>query len=165
MSLLSTKKLTKSFGGVHAVDHVDVSFEAGKITALIGPNGSGKTTLINAITGMVPLDGGEVVVSDSVHIARIRRSEVATYGITRTFQNVRLFQQMSVLDNLLVVLTGRNVASALFEKHSALHLGTAEDILKKVGLWEKRDAHAENLSYGQRKLLEIDRKSTRLNSS
>jgi len=157
MPLLATRNLTKTFGGVHAVDHVDVSFEAGKITALIGPNGSGKTTLINTITGILPMDGGSVVVSDSVQLSRIIPSEIAAYGMTRTFQNVRLIQQMSVLDNILVVLTERAVWGALFEKHTALHLDAAKDILRKVGLWEKRYELAENLSYGQRKLLEIAR--------
>lgn len=157
MTPLATRKLSKSFGGVHAVDHVDASFEVGKITALIGPNGSGKTTLINAITGILQMDGGEIVVSDSVRLRRIVPSEVATYGITRTFQNVRLIQQMSVLDNVLLVLTERNVFNSLFEKHGKLHLDAAEDILKKVGLWEKRNEPSERLSYGQRKLLEIAR--------
>lgn len=157
MTLLTTRHLKKSFGGVHAVDHVDLSFKAGKITALIGPNGSGKTTLINTITGMLPIDSGEIVICDSVRLQRIVPSEVATYGITRTFQNVRLIQQMSVLDNILIVLTKRNIFGALFEQHGKLHLDAAEDILKKVGLWEKRDQHAAHLSYGQRKLLEIAR--------
>lgn len=157
MSALQTKQLIKSFGGVHAVDHVDVVFDAGKITALIGPNGSGKTTLVNTITGVLTMDGGSITVSDSVKFEHIVTSEVATYGMTRTFQNVRLIQQMTVLDNILVVLTERNVWGALFEKHTKLHLDSAEDILKKIGLWEKRDELAENLSYGQRKLLEIAR--------
>ena len=155
--LLATKNLTKTFGGIHAVDHVDVEFEGGKITALIGPNGAGKTTLINTLTGIVPMDGGTVVVSDSVRLECIVPSEVAAYGMTRTFQSVRLIPQMSVLDNVLVVLTERSVWGALFEKHTALHIDTARDVLMKVGLWEKRDALAENLSYGQRKLLEIAR--------
>lgn len=156
-TLLATHHLTKTFGGVHAVDHVDVQFEGGKITALIGPNGSGKTTLINTITGMLPMDGGTIVVSDSVVLNHIAPSDVAAYGMTRTFQQVRLISQMTVLDNILVVLAERNVWGALFEKHTPLHLDAAEDILRKVGLWEKRDALAENLSYGQRKLLEIAR--------
>lgn len=157
MPLLETRHLTKTFGGVHAVDRVDVAFEAGKVTGLIGPNGSGKTTLINTLTGLLPIDGGAVVFSGDVTLRAIRPSEVATYGLTRTFQSVRLFGQMTVLDNILVVLTERNVAGALFEKHSKLHLDAAEDILKKVDLWEKRHEKAENLSYGQRKLLEIAR--------
>ncbi len=157
MSLLQTKNLVKSFGGVHAVDHASLSFEAGKITGLIGPNGSGKSTLINVLTGLLPMDGGTVVVSDSVTVDAIRPSEVSSYGITRTFQNVRLIGQLSVLDNILVVLTERNVWGALFENHGKIHLDSAEDVLKKVGLWEKRNELAENLSYGQRKLLEIAR--------
>jgi branched-chain amino acid transport system ATP-binding protein len=154
---LATKQLVKKFGGVHAVDHVDAVFLGGTITALIGPNGSGKTTLINALTGMVPIDSGTVLVSGSVHLKHIEPSQVSTYGLTRTFQNARLIPQMSVLDNVLVVLTERNVWGALFERHNALHLDAARDILKKVGLWEKHNELAENLSYGQRKLLEIAR--------
>ena len=157
MTHFTTKNLVKRFGGVYAVDHVNLSFEKRKITALIGPNGSGKTTLINTITGMLPMDAGEIVISDSVRLLKIRPSEVATYGITRTFQNARLIQQMSVLDNILLVLTERNVWSALFERHGKYHLDVAEDVLKKVGMWEKRNEHAENLSYGQRKLLEVAR--------
>ncbi len=157
MNLLKTKNLTKSFGGVHAVDHLNVLFEGGKIIGLIGPNGSGKSTLIDTLTGLLPMDGGVVVVSDSVTLNSIRPFDVAMYGITRTFQNVRLIGQISVLDNILVVLTERNVWGALFERHDKLHLDAAEDILRKVGLWEKRHELAENLSYGQRKLLEIAR--------
>lgn len=157
MNLLQTKNLTKSFGGIHAVDHLDILFEGGKIIGLIGPNGSGKSTLIDTLTGLLPMDGGTVVISDSVTLNFIRPPDVAAYGITRTFQNLRLIEQISVLDNILVILTERNVWDALFERHGKLHLDAAEDLLKKVGLWEKRHDLAENLSYGQRKLLEIAR--------
>src|SRR3989338_1930242 len=153
---LRTHQLTKSFGGVHAVDGVDARFEAGKITALVGPNGSGKTTLINTITGLLSIDGGEIIVG-GVELKFVQPSQVAALGITRTFQSVRLFGQISVLDNILLVLTKRDIGSALFERHSNQHLKAAEDVLKKVGLWEKRDEPAEILSYGQRKLLEIAR--------
>jgi len=84
-------------------------------------------------------------------------SDVASYGITRTFQEVRLFNQMPVLDNILVALTERNVFGALFERHTAFHMKRTEELLTKVGLWEKRRELAGNLSYGQRKLLEIAR--------
>lgn len=157
MSLLQTKNLTKSFGGVHAVDHVDLAFEAGSITGIIGPNGSGKSTLVNTLTGISPIDSGVVVIHKGLELSSLDSSEVAAYGITRTFQNVRLIGQISVLDNILIVLTERTVWSALFERHGKFHLDTAEDLLKKVGLWEKRNELAENLSYGQRKLLEIVR--------
>jgi ABC-type branched-subunit amino acid transport system ATPase component len=85
--------------------------------------------------------------------------------MTRTFQDVRLFEQMPVLDNILVVLTERSIWKALFEKHTALHLEKAEQVLKKVGLWEKRNELAKNLSYGQRKLLEIARVLAMVKSS
>jgi ABC-type branched-subunit amino acid transport system ATPase component len=157
MHILETKHLLKRFEGVHAVDRLSLAFERGKITAVIGPNGSGKTTLVNLLSGMLPWDSGAVAIDGRVTLARLAPHEAPAYGITRTFQEVRLWNQMTVLDNLLVVLTERNVFSALFERHSAYHLERAEEILKRVGLSEKRHALAANLSYGQRKLLEIGR--------
>jgi ABC-type branched-subunit amino acid transport system ATPase component len=103
------------------------------------------------------MDGGEVIVSRTTTLTKITPHEIPLYGMTRTFQDVRLFEQMPVLDNILVVLTERSIWKALFEKHTALHLEKAEQVLKKVGLWEKRNELAKNLSYGQRKLLEIAR--------
>jgi branched-chain amino acid transport system ATP-binding protein len=157
MSQLATRDIVKQFGGVRAVDAVNASFDAGKITALIGPNGSGKTTLINTLSGMLSFDSGTVIVSDSVQLSKLRAADVASYGITRTFQQVRLFPQMTVLDNILVVLTERSVWAALFERHTMLHLDAAQDVLKRVGLFEKRHAKVEELSFGQRKLLEVAR--------
>jgi branched-chain amino acid transport system ATP-binding protein len=157
MPLLSTKKLIKHFDGVYAVNKLDISFEAGKITSIVGPNGSGKSTLINTLTGIHKIDGGEMIISSSTKLSKISTHEVPFYGITRTFQDVKLFEQMPVVDNILVVLTERSIWKALFEKHNALHLAKAEEVLKKVGLWEKRNELAKNLSYGQRKLLEVAR--------
>ncbi len=157
MTILETKNLTKHFDGVYAVNDLSIDIEKGKITSIIGPNGSGKTTLINVLSGMIPTDNGFIVLSESVKLYKIKPYEISTYGITRTFQEVRLFNQMTVLDNLLVVLTERNVFRALFEKHKSYHLDQAGDILKQLGLWEKRFELAVNLSYGQRKLLEIGR--------
>jgi branched-chain amino acid transport system ATP-binding protein len=156
MPILETHNLVKRFEGVYAIDGLSIAVEKGTITSIIGPNGSGKTTLINVLSGVIPMDGGAVVIN-GIRCEKIRASDVATYGITRTFQNIRLFEQMTVLDNLLVVLTERNVLGALFERHSELHLKKTQEILEKVGLWEKRNALASGLSYGQRKLLEIGR--------
>ncbi len=156
MCTLETRKITKHFDGVYAVDGLSITFEKGKITGLVGPNGSGKSTLINLLTGVYQFDKGSVVVS-SEEIKKLKPHEVADFGITRTFQDVRLFEQMPVLDNILVVLTKRNVASSLFENHKKFHLDRAEEVLKKVNLLEKRIELAKNLSYGQRKLLEIGR--------
>src|SRR3989344_3754485 len=168
MSTLSTNKITKHFDGVYAVDGLSLSFEPGKVTSLIGPNGSGKSTLINTITGIHQIDGGMVLVGRDTVLSKIRRYDVPTYEITRTFQDVRLFEQMTVLDNILVVLTERNTTEALFEKHKTFHLEKAEEVLNRVGLWNppshkasggqvKQNELAANLSYGQRKLLEIAR--------
>ncbi|MBI2623636.1 MAG: ABC transporter ATP-binding protein [Candidatus Liptonbacteria bacterium] len=156
MLALEIKNLAKHFGGVCAVDNLSLKIERGSITALVGPNGSGKTTLINVVSGLLPIDGGAVVVSGAA-LTRIVPHEVPEYGITRTFQNVRLFEQMPVLDNILFVLTERGVFGALIERHGEFHLKKAEEVLRLVGLWEKRDELAVNLSYGQRKLLEIGR--------
>lgn len=157
MPTLSTKNLTKHFDGVCAVNKLSISFEAGKITGIIGPNGSGKSTLINALTGLIPMDSGEIIIAGAERLRRVRSHEVPSYGMTRTFQDVRLFEQMPVIENILVVLTERSIWKSLFEKHGAFHLEKSEEVLKKVGLWEKRDELAKNLSYGQRKLLEIAR--------
>jgi ABC-type branched-subunit amino acid transport system ATPase component len=157
MPTLKIKNLYKHFDGIKAVDRLTLSFEAGKITGLIGPNGSGKSTLINLLTGVVPFDSGTVIVAETTKLSKVRPYEVASLGITRTFQDVKLFEQMPVMDNILVVLTKRSVAGSLFERHKKYHIEKAKEVLEKVGLWEKKDELAANLSYGQRKLLEIAR--------
>lgn len=156
MPYLSTKNIKKEFGGVHAIDGLSISFEIGALTGIVGPNGSGKTTLINVLSGVYELSGGLVVIG-GVEKDSFKKHNVLEYGITRTFQNVRLFEQMPVIDNVLVVLTERNVFGSLFESHGEFHLNEAERVLKRVGLWEKRNDLAVNLSYGQRKLLEVAR--------
>ena len=157
MPILSTKSIVKHFDGVYAVDHLSIAFETGKVTSVIGPNGSGKSTLINTLTGMHTLDGGVVYVGKHTELEKIKAYEIAGFGMTRTFQDVRLFEQMAVLDNILVVLTDRGVSSSFFEKHKAFHLDKAEEVLNRVGLWSKKGELASGLSYGQRKLLEIAR--------
>lgn len=157
MPILQLKNFAKHFGGVKAVSGVDCSIEAGKITGLIGPNGSGKSTLINLVTGIIPKDKGVLVISDAVHVEKIRPCDMREYKITRTFQNVRVFEQMSVLDNIMLALTHRSMWRTLFERNTKIYLDRAEDILKLIGIHEKRHEQALSLSYGQRKLLEIGR--------
>jgi ABC-type branched-subunit amino acid transport system ATPase component len=154
---LRTQNIHKNFGGVKAVDGVSIAFEPGKITGLIGPNGSGKSTLINLLTGMTAFDNGLIYIGEHTRLDHIHPYDLPDFGITRTFQDIRLFEQMPVLDNILIVITSRNVLGALFEKHKKYHLDIAEKVLRQVGLWEKRDCLAHDLSYGQRKLLEIAR--------
>ena len=162
---LSTQHLTKHFDGVAAVDRLSVEFKPGRVTGVIGPNGSGKSTLVNLLTGVLPFDSGVIILGEKIRLRKIKSFEAAEYGLTRTFQDVRLFEQMPVLDNVLVVLTERNLWAALFEKHSQFHLAEAEKVLRQVGLWDgstsspraKQNQLAANLSYGQRKLLEVAR--------
>src|SRR3989338_8577253 len=135
MEILETKNLTKRFDGVHAVDHLSIGIKRGEITGIIGPNGSGKTTLINLLSGLLPIDSGEVVIEEVQKLTRILPHHISFYGITRTFQNVRLFEQMTVLDNIVVVVTERNVVSSLLQTHTEYHRKIAEEVLQKVGLW------------------------------
>lgn len=157
MTIIETKKLKKKFDGVKAVNDLSFQIEKGKITGIIGPNGSGKTTLINLLTGIIPIDSGTVIIEGTEKLVKIKPSQVSFYGITRTFQDVRIFEQMTVLDNILVVLTERHVLKALFERHKDYYLKHAEEVLRKVDLWDKKTQLAATLSYGQRKLLEIGR--------
>jgi len=157
MSALEIKNLSKRFAGVSALDHLSLSVKGGRLTAIIGPNGSGKTTLINVLTGLLPYESGSIIIGQGESQNKLQAVQIAQQGLTRTFQEVRLFNQMTVLDNILVVLTKRPVQSALFETLKRETQLKAETILKKVELWEKRSELAFNLSYGQRKLLEIAR--------
>ncbi len=157
MSKLIIKNFHKHFDGIKAVNGLDLEIAEGKITGLVGPNGSGKSTLINLITGVVQKDKGIMIISEHFKTEKIKPQDMYEYKITRTFQNVRVFEQMSVFDNLLVVLTHRNAINALFEKKKTLYEDRAIHILKKIGLLEKKNELAMSLSYGQRKLLEIGR--------
>ncbi len=154
--VLETRDVSKSFGAVKAIDQLSINILREWITCIVGPNGSGKSTLINLLSGLLPLDGGIVVV-DNVGLRVVKAHDSPDHGITRTFQEVRLFDQISVWDNIMVVLTERRVFPALLERTKPSHKEEAERILKSVGMWEKRDAMAQDLSYGQRKLLEIGR--------
>jgi ABC-type branched-subunit amino acid transport system ATPase component len=155
-SVLKIKNLGKHFAGVKAVDALSLEFLPGKIYGLVGPNGSGKTTLANLLTGIFPWDSGYVDLGE-VKLARLPAHQTLAYGITRTFQEVRLFEQMTVLENILVVLSERGVFASLFEAHNTLHQKKAESLLSQFGLLEKQHKQARELSYGQRKLLEIAR--------
>jgi len=144
--VLEIERLQKRFGGVIAVDDVSLRLEAGRIYGLIGPNGSGKTTLFNCITGVERRDGGRVRVSGE-RVDGLRPWEIAQKGVGRTFQVIRVFPELSALENLLVVTRG--------------HLGGARtralELLRFVKLEGLRDEYAGNLSYGQQKLLEFVR--------
>ena len=153
---VETIDISKHFGAVRAVDELSVSIPHEGITSIVGPNGSGKSTLVNLLSGVLPLDGG-LVILDGVRLRVVKAHETPGHGVTRTFQEVRLFDQISVRDNIMVVLTSRRLLPALLERTKPSHRQRTEEILREVGMWEKRDSLAHELSYGQRKLLEIGR--------
>ena len=153
---VETIEISKHFGAVRAVDELSISIPHEGITSIVGPNGSGKSTLVNLLSGVLPLDGG-LVILDGVGLRVVKAHEAPDHGLTRTFQEVRLFDQISVSDNIMVVLTKRRLLPALLERTKPSHRARTEQILREVGMWEKRDSLAQDLSYGQRKLLEIGR--------
>lgn len=156
MTVLATEHLSKNFLGVQAIKELSVEFEEGQCTGLIGPNGSGKSTLLQVACGLVPMSGGAVILSGR-RLKKIKPYRTLKYGMARTFQDGRLIGQMSTLDNLLIAMAERRPWKGLFEFRNEAHLARAEDMLKRVNLWDKKDALAGGLSYGQRKLLEISR--------
>ena len=153
---IETVGVSKVFGAVRAVDRLSLSIPRQGMTSIVGPNGSGKSTLVNLLSGVLPLDGG-IVILDGASLRVVRAHENPGHSLTRTFQEVRLFEQISVWDNIMVVLTARGIFPALLERSRPSHRRKAQSILETVGLWDKRRDLAMNLSYGQRKLLEIGR--------
>jgi ABC-type branched-subunit amino acid transport system ATPase component len=136
----------KSFGGVRAVSGVSLSLPRGRIYGLIGPNGSGKTTLFNCITGVERCDRGRILL-DGAPIQHLKPYEIARRGVGRTFQMIRVFPELTALENLLVVTTGPRAAAE----------ARARELLAFVKLEGLAGEYAGNLSYGQQKLVEFVR--------
>jgi len=162
--VLEIKKVTKNFGGISALTDVSFKINEGEIFGLIGPNGAGKTTMFNIITNMFPPTSGEISFQED-KISGSKPHKITDKGICRTFQNIRLFSQMTVLENVLVgghCRSKSGVFSSVFrtksqrkEEHT-LH-ETATDLLALVGLSGYENVIAENLAYGQQRRLEIAR--------
>jgi neutral amino acid transport system ATP-binding protein len=144
--ILEVREVTKRFGGVIAVDRCSLELAAGKIYGLIGPNGSGKTTLFNCITGLEPHDDGEIRYKGG-SIDGLKPHQVARRGIGRTFQIIRVFPELTALENLLV---------ATWQPLDVVHRRALE-MLQLVTLERLENEYAGNLSYGQQKLLEFGR--------
>ncbi|WP_250124133.1 ABC transporter ATP-binding protein [Chroococcidiopsis sp. CCMEE 29] len=163
-SILEVKQLTRRFGGLVAVNSVSFTVRKNEIFGLIGPNGAGKTTLFNLITGLIQPSSGQLLYQGQ-DIVKLRPHQIATKGIARTFQNIRLFGELSALENVIVarhihtnsgVLTGvlslpPSPIEELKTKQKALEL------LELVGLSDRAAEKAQNLAYGDQRRLEIAR--------
>jgi ABC-type branched-chain amino acid transport systems, ATPase component len=164
MALLEVKKLGISFGGLRAVDDFDISIEEGQLYGLIGPNGAGKTTVFNLLTGVYQPSNGSITV-DGRNIVGKKPAQICQSGVARTFQNIRLFNKLTVLDNLKVALHNNikcSLVSSLlrlpaYKKCEQEMDKRAMEILKIFNLEDKADFLASNLPYGQQRKLEIAR--------
>src|SRR5690349_6993892 len=155
-ALLEVAGVSKSFGGVHALSDCALEVSEGKIHGLIGPNGSGKTTLFNVITGYERIQQGEVRFNGT-EITNAPPDRVFGLGMGRTFQLTRLFGRLSVLENMLVATQRKQgwLRGVLRRSGSASEKRRATELLEFVGIGRLADEPASNLSYGQRKLLEL----------
>ena len=163
-ALLEARALTKRFGGLLAVNSVDFAIEERSIASLIGPNGAGKTTFFNMLAGLYVPSSGEIRF-EGVKLVGLKPHTITRLGVARTFQNIRLFNTMSALDNVLVGMHSRLKSNALDavlrtprmlrEEHAARERGM--ELLKFVGLDEKYEEWARNLPYGDQRRLEVAR--------
>jgi branched-chain amino acid transport system ATP-binding protein len=164
LTLLAAKDISKRFGGVQALADVSFTINHGEIYGLIGPNGAGKTSLFNVLTGIYLRDGGSFLF-DGEPLDRLKPNDVAERGIARTFQNIRLFQNLSALENVMI---GRHVRSkagvfgailrdrATMAEEAAIERRSYE-LLEYVGVSKRANALAKHLAYGDQRRLEIAR--------
>jgi len=164
LSLLAAKGITKRFGGVQALSDVSFTINHGEIYGLIGPNGAGKTSLFNVLTGIYVPDGGTFTF-DGEPLANLKPNDVAARGIARTFQNIRLFGNLSALENVMIgrhVRTSAGVWGAISRngrtraEESAIHK-RAYELLEYVGVAKRANDLARHLAYGDQRRLEIAR--------
>jgi branched-chain amino acid transport system ATP-binding protein len=167
--LLEVKGLTMDFGGLRAVDSVSLDVCAGEIVALIGPNGAGKTTFFNCVTGIYKPTKGDILVhppeKKSQRINGFKPNRVTTIGMARTFQNIRLFHNMTVLENVMIGRHCRTTTSIIgailrgnkTKRQEQETIDRSYDLLEKVGLVKFADEFAKNLPYGAQRRLEIAR--------
>ena len=164
MAMLDVKNLSISFGGLKAVDDFSITIEKGQLYGLIGPNGAGKTTIFNLLTGVYKPDGGRILL-DGKDITGHKAIQINQAGIARTFQNIRLFKELSVLDNVKVGLHNHHKYSTLsgilrlpsYYKVEKEMDERAMELLKVFVLDKEFDYKASNLPYGKQRKLEIAR--------
>ena len=166
--ILEVKNLTKNFGGLCAVSNVSKTINQGELIGLIGPNGAGKTTLFNLLTGVYEPSSGLIELNEDgqkIQLGGLKPYKITSYGISRTFQNIRLFKAMTVLENVKVAMH-KNVRYGTIAAILRLPSYYSEEkwveekaceLLKEVGLYSKRNEMATNLPYGEQRRLEIAR--------
>ncbi len=167
--LLEVSELSMDFGGLRAIDQVSLDIFAGEIVALIGPNGAGKTTFFNCITGLYTPTSGEVMIhppgQHSRRINGMKPNRITRFGMARTFQNIRVFPAMTVLENVMIGRHGRTSTTILdavlntrrAQREERESVEKSYHLLEKVGLAEAADEFSRNLSYGAQRRLEIAR--------
>ena len=164
MSLLKTTDLGISFGGLRAVDEVNIEIKQGELVGLIGPNGAGKTTIFNLLTGVYKPTDGDISINQ-ISINKKTTPQIVALGVARTFQNIRLFKELTVLDNVKLALNSSmkyNTFEAIFRlprfwKEEKKITDKALDLLDIFDMAEMANITAGNLSYGQQRKLEIAR--------
>ncbi|NQU03662.1 MAG: ABC transporter ATP-binding protein [Syntrophaceae bacterium] len=159
--MLEIKNITKRFGGLDALSQVSFHVTENQVYGLIGPNGAGKTTLFNVITRFLPVTEGSIQFLGR-ELVGLQAHEITKLGIARTFQNVRLFGTMTVLENVLVAqnVRCRSGITSLLSFGGARerqYREQAKELLNRMGLWEKRDEQSTSLAYGEQRRLEIAR--------
>jgi len=163
-NVLELKNVTKDFGGLRALSDVSLGIRSGEIVGLIGPNGSGKTTLLNVVGGIFPVTGGRVFLCGQ-DVTGFKSHEVAARGVSRTFQTIRLFHSMSVLDNVILgeyprihagLFTGI-VAGKRYQEQRRKIKAKALEVLRFAGIERLENQMARSLPYGQKRLLELAR--------
>jgi len=153
--ILETQNLVKSFGGLTAVDDVNLRIQEGELASIIGPNGAGKTTLFNLLTGHLPLDSGRVIFQGR-DITGLPPHAISRMGIGRSFQRLNIFPRLSAFDNVQVaVFSAQRQSRNLFSRASKLARRETEAILDSVGLLDKKGVKGGLLAHGDQKRLEM----------
>jgi ABC-type branched-subunit amino acid transport system ATPase component len=159
---LAVRGLVVEFGGLRAVDHVDVAVTPGSVVGILGPNGSGKTTFLDAVSGQVRMTAGQVLMDD-VDLIDYLPEDRAALGLVRSFQDCRLFPELTVLETLMVAESGRapvTVLASTFRLPSArraeaAQARTVEDLINAFGLTAFRDRRIDQLSTGTRRVVDL----------
>jgi branched-chain amino acid transport system ATP-binding protein len=166
LSKAGVQNINKKFGGVVAISDCSFKIKRGEIVGIIGPNGSGKTTLFNIINGIIKSDSGKIFIDD-IDITHKSTEKIANLGITRSFQNAQLFDNLSVEDNLLLLLyeDDTNFFKSVFtkDKHLLKNKKRVEELLSFIDFNDLKNVLAKDLSWGQKKLIDFLRSIARVN--